>query len=80
MFDTKKYNPKELTYILSPKNEEEMIAISRAIKVIEALRQENTDLTKDYELKLDSIASAYHGEQKHGYKLETATLRPPKTL
>ena len=40
MFEVSKYNPKELGYIVDPKTEEEMIAISRAIKVIEAQRAE----------------------------------------
>ena len=40
MFDISKYDPTELSYIVDPKTEEEMIAIARAIKVIKTQREE----------------------------------------
>ena len=53
MLDINKYNTKELSHIVDPKNEEEMIAISRAIKVIEAQRAELEQLQEIAKAKAD---------------------------
>jgi hypothetical protein len=42
-----KYNPKELYFIIEPKNEEEMIALSRATSVIDLLQKEIKNIKID---------------------------------
>ena len=46
-FDISKYKASELSYIIEPKTEEEMIALSRAKQVIEILQKENEKLKAD---------------------------------
>lgn len=38
--------------------------------IIESQQQEIETITKDYELKLDSLATVFNQEQQHGYMLE----------